>query len=335
MSCSRPLKGFKYGYTKNGKDNLLICSFDTVGIDVRTGKKYKKGEVPPDALGYMNYEYTEIPCGKCVSCRLEYSRQWANRCLLEMKEHDSNYFITLTYDDDHIHFNDDGIGTLCKTDLQKFFKRLRKQTGQQIRYFACGEYGDNTKRPHYHAIIFGLKLDDLVPFGNNMNVQYQYFTSPTLTKIWKNGHVCVGEASWETAAYTARYVMKKLNGDESVLYDYLGIEKEFVLMSRKPGIARNYYDKLVNSDDGDNVCYANFLNISENGKKFKKPKYFDRLFDIEYPVLSAEIKESQKKFIESTKRLKMAQTSLPYEEMLKVEEKAKLDKAKMLIRKEF
>ena len=97
-----------------------------------------------------------VPCGRCTSCRLEHSRQWAVRCMHEAQMHEGNSFITLTYAPEHLHED----YSVHKKELQKFFKRLRKNTGIKLRYFACGEYGDENRRPHYHAIIFGYDFPD-------------------------------------------------------------------------------------------------------------------------------------------------------------------------------
>jgi len=95
-----------------------------------------------------------VPCGQCIGCRLEKSRQWAIRCVHESKCHDDNIFVTLTYNNENLPKD----GSLCLADLQKFMKRLRKKYGAGIRYFACGEYGEKLKRPHYHVCIFGLNF---------------------------------------------------------------------------------------------------------------------------------------------------------------------------------
>lgn len=103
-----------------------------------------------------------IPCGQCLECRMQYARTWADRCVLELQSHESSYFLTLTYDNEHVNWTDDYMHmTLRKKDLQDFHKRLRDRLDYPIRYYASGEYGDITKRPHYHDIVFGLKLDDL------------------------------------------------------------------------------------------------------------------------------------------------------------------------------
>lgn len=157
--CTKPLKGFAYGETKNGKPNYIICSYDTDHLEIRNNGSYVKAKHPfvSDDCKKAVFEFIEIPCGKCLECRLEYSRQWANRCMLEAQDHEENCFITLTYDDPHLPRVDDvdpetgeivQYKTLVKTDLQLFIKRLRKKLGGdcKVRYFAAGEYGTESLR---------------------------------------------------------------------------------------------------------------------------------------------------------------------------------------------
>lgn len=298
---------------------------------------------------YVVLDSTQIPCGQCIGCRLDYSRQWANRCMLELEYHDSAYFVTLTYDDAHVprsFYGDPDTGLACpsltlrKRDFQLFMKRLRKaHPDDKIRFFAAGEYGDKTCRPHYHAIIFGLQLNDLTVYKRSPDGQFIYYNSADLQRSWSVwdvsremyvplGYAVVAPVTWNTCAYTARYVMKKLKGKEAQFYSDFNIESPFTLMSRKPGIARQWYD-----DHPD--CYDyEYINIStpEGGKKFRPPRYFDKLYDLDNPEESAELKEVRKKMAEASKAAKLEKTSLSYLDMLQVEENAKMDKLKKLIR---
>lgn len=227
MSCYHPLLAVSTGQNSNGKRDIKFVSGPT------EWERY-----PPSSR-------LKIPCGRCIGCRLERSRQWANRCMLELQYHESSYFVTLTYDDEHVpvtYYAEDDLGTarggftLRSRDLQLFMKRLRKaHPNDRIRFFACGEYGSTTYRPHYHAIIFGLTLDDL-RFYKRSPQNYDYFISDSLAKCWGLGYAVVGAVTWETCAYTARYIMKKALGDEAEVYEHFNIEPEFVRMSRKPGI---------------------------------------------------------------------------------------------------
>ena len=159
-------------------------------------------------------DYVEIPCGKCIGCRLAYSKEWANRCVLESKGWKNNYFITLTYAPDTLPLNEEfGNATLKPKDLQDFMKRLRiewqrKHGHDNVRFYACGEYGSKTHRPHYHILAFNLPLYDLEELKKTDNGDMLYI-SREIDKIWGKGNTWVGEVNWNTCAYVARYIMKK------------------------------------------------------------------------------------------------------------------------------
>ena len=333
FSCYHPLKAFQVGTTESGKAKMKITPYTVDHVELVKGHwiavdTHFRGSLAERVVT----EFTEIPCGKCIACRLKYSKEWANRCMLELQYHDSAYFLTLTYNDEHVpvSMTDDGAAsyTLVKRELQLFFKRLRKAfPNDNIRYYACGEYGDKTFRPHYHVIVYGLHLDDLLFYKSSV-LKNSYYTSEKLQRVWSDsggngkrspsplGHVIVGSVSWESCAYTARYVMKKLKGDDAVLYEQLGIERPFVLMSRKPGIGHDYYDDHPDMYDYD---YIN-ISTSKGGKKFHPPKYFDRLLELDEPEKAMELKAERKRLAESAKRLKLDQTDLTYLELLSVEE---------------
>ena len=266
--------------------------------------------------------------------------------MLEREAHDAAWFCTFTYDDDHVprsYYPDPETGeaipslTLCKRDFQLLMKRIRRRfPDDHIRFFACGEYGSQTFRPHYHAIIFGLHLDDLVPYktvreGGEL---YTYYNSPKLQSCWLDsdgkpiGFVVVGEVTWESCAYTARYVTKKLKGKEADFYEKHCISPEFSLMSRRPGIARDYYESHPGIFDSD------YINIStpKGGRKFRPPRYFEKLFEIEDPVRSKELKEIKKRLALDAQKSKLSKTSLELDELLAVEEQNFTDKIKSLRR---
>lgn len=184
----------------------------------------------------------------------------------EASLHDENWFLTLTYSDDELPVNRE-LPSLCPPHLQKFFKRLRKAAFSH-RYFACGEYGDRTGRPHYHAVMFGLSIPDLVKFTRRNG--HDLFKSETLTRIWGHGDVVVGAVTPESIAYTARYCLKKLEGRPLDWYVDRGQYPEFVRMSRCPGIGRDWFLKFrsdVESIDG--VSVGSFVS--------KPPRYYDKL----------------------------------------------------------
>ena len=179
-----------------------------------------------------------VPCGKCPSCLSDKARDWSNRCLMELQSSKCAIFVTLTYNDFHLPIDDNG-PSLRVEDCQKFMKRLRKFfSDKRIRFLLSGEYGSKTQRPHYHAILFGLRLSDfpdlrLVKYNN---LKQPLFTSPMFAAIWSHGIVSIGSVSKQSCDYVCRYVLKKqhdLNSDDTF---YAGRKPPFILSSRRPGI---------------------------------------------------------------------------------------------------
>ena len=214
----------------------------------------------------------DIPCGKCIGCRLEYARQWAMRCMHEASLHEENCFLTLTYNDENLPYG----CTLVKKDVQDFMKRLRYHTGLRLRFYLCGEYGDEDLRPHYHACIFGYDAPDkkflrLTPKGHKL------YTSPTVEKIWKHGYITVGSVSFESAGYCARYVTKKIVGEKAaeaywrmdertgVIYQ---VAPEFALMSRNGGIGKEWIDRY-------GLEVYRHDSVIVNGQEVLPPKFYD------------------------------------------------------------
>ena len=239
-----------------------------------TGYDYDKFKNNND-LG--SYEVVQVPCGCCIGCRLAYSRQWANRCYLESLGSKYNYFITLTYDDENLPIGKYGNPTLVPDDLKKFLKDLRSYYKyhyniDNIRYFACGEYGDLSVRPHFHLITFNMPIFDLdsnfkyeengkVYITQHVENGHIYYYSDVIHNIWKKGNILIGEATWQSMAYVARYVTKKIKGKESDVYNVLGIEPEFVRMSRLPGLGEKYFKEHYKEIyDNDNIIIFNGKN---------------------------------------------------------------------------
>jgi len=190
----------------------------------------------------------------------------------EASLHDSNSFLTITYSDEHLPED----GSLSVRAVQLFFKRLRKSLGPtRIRYFAVGEYGELTWRPHYHAIIFGYQFPDLVPWRatGRGNTTYR---SAFLEQLWPWGHCEVGHVSSESAGYVARYCMKKVGGERAAAHyvrphpltgEFWRIVPEFALMSRRPGIGSGWYDQFSRD------CFpSDYLVI--DGQKRPVPRYY-------------------------------------------------------------
>lgn len=230
-----------------------------------------------------------LPCGKCIGCRLERSRQWAIRCIHEAKLHRNNCFVTLTYDEKNLPSD----GSLQKRDWQLFAKRLRKQAGK-FRFYMCGEYGDETSRPHFHACMFGYRPNDLRVYKRSFGGDTLY-NSDSLQKIWGKGHAVIGELTFESAAYVARYVMKKVTG-KTAQEHYERVDKngecyqilpEYNQASLKPAIGKEWLEKNKNY-----VQAHDFVIM--NGRKIKPPKYYDKLLDKENPIQTEYRKELRK-----------------------------------------
>lgn len=251
----------------------------------------------------------KIPCGQCMECRLEKSRMWALRCMNEKRLHRDSAFITLTYGADDIPTLSgpciDKRMTLEKRDLQLFMKRLRHEFSTQVRFFACGEYGETFGRPHYHVLLLSHDFADKKFFSDGKRPGEKYYKSATLDKLWGLGHTLLGDVTFDSCAYVARYVTKKITGSASASF-YAGRQPEFAVMSRKPGLGRGYYDKYVSEIYGGLGTGHDSLIV--NGKEVRPPRYYDELWKIVDPVGISEIKEARRrKFLE--KRVKSEETS--------------------------
>lgn len=281
------------------------------------------------AASKLGLEPIQVPCGQCIGCRLERSRQWAIRCVHEASLYEHNCFITLTYRDDclpmcaELSTVDKDTGevfdqtpTLVKADFQKFMKRFRdKFYPQKIRYVMCGEYGDQNDRPHYHACIFNFDFGDKVLWRVRDNVKL--YRSPTLEKLWPFGFSTIGKVTFESAAYLSRYITKKVTGEAADVYYGFRVP-EYNAMSLKPGIASGWFDKYASS-----VYPKDFLTM--RGIKLKPPKYYDNLYEKQDSDKMCRIKELRKE-----RALKIAKDCTP--ERLATREKVQNLRFKRLIR---
>lgn len=220
-------------------------------------------------------ERIRLPCGQCIGCRLERSREWAVRIMHEASLHEVNSFLTLTYDDANL---PNAIYSLQKppTDMQKFLKRLRKAYGK-IRYYYCGEYGDLLLRPHYHACVFGYRPTD------GVRVSARLWRSDTLSRIWGLGHTVYGDVVFDSAAYVARYITKKITGDRAG--DHYGDRApEHCQMSLKPGIGADWIKKYWQDVYNNDILYIH------GNQKCRPAKYYDKLYDLQNHEKMEEIK---------------------------------------------
>lgn len=235
-------------------------------------KRYGLTFNPLKALNSTNS--IRVPCGKCQGCRLERSRQWAVRCMHEASLHERNCFITLTYGNDHLPVD----YSVHPYDFQLFMKRLRKHCEpNKIRFFACGEYGTKNLRPHYHALIFGHDPNDKILFEINDRGDRLYL-SKSLQQLWPFGLLTVGSLTYQSASYTARYTMKKLDGLERANSDYYlrthplhgficRVRPEFSLMSRRPGLGQGWFEK-----HGKETFIHDSVIVE--GKEVQPPRYY-------------------------------------------------------------
>lgn len=239
-----------------------------------------------------------LPCGQCIGCRLDRARDWSLRLSHEAKLHKQKWFVTLTYSDASM----PKTGSLDYSDVQLFYKRLRKVMGP-FRHFTVGEYGEQTLRPHYHAIIFGLAIPDLSRFGGSDN-QPEY-KSPLLEKTWGLGLTHIGTVSNESMSYVARYSLKKVNGQRAEAH-YNGRSPEFCHMSSKPGIGHTWFHKF----HGDVTTHDYVI---RDGTKNPVPRYYDKLFkrmggELDSLKMGREIKARANASENTPERLKARET---------------------------
>ncbi|QXP08467.1 MAG: replication initiator protein [Arizlama microvirus] len=319
MPCYHPLTAYRDGTTKNTKTGKHPLVFKHAGRDFNPG------------ISWIGTPQLQIPCGQCVGCRLERSRQWAMRCLHESSLYKRNCFITLTYDNKHLPSDE----SIHVREFQLFMKKLRKAyPNDKIRFFHCGEYGElcgfcrkpkyikgrpdksckckiyrpELGRPHYHACLFNFDFDQVVFANDNRGISIpttekrlfsdqqgiKLYTSKRLEEIWGNGYCTIGEVTFDSAAYVARYIMKKINGEHADKY-YDGRTPEYTTMSRGGkdekkknlgGIARKWYEQ--NRED---IYPHDYVVV--NGKKVHPPKYYDTQLQKEDEKYYERIKEDR------------------------------------------
>lgn len=220
-----------------------------------------------------------LPCGQCIGCRLKRSREWAIRCVHEASLNDVNCFLTLTYDDEYLPAG----SSLFYPHFQGFIKRLRARfSNVRVRFYMCGEYGETFDRPHYHALLFGFDFLDKVPNGTSPGGT-QMYRSAVLEELWPYGFSSLGAVTFESAAYVARYCMKKVTGSRSQShYQIVDIETgevlgdrvpEFNRMSLKPGIGAAWLERFRTD------VYPAGKVVRSGGATFNAPRYYDKLLE--------------------------------------------------------
>lgn len=279
MACYHPLKAWMTPYMTNSA----------------TGKPFRK-------VSFKDREHDEftirvdLPCGQCVGCRLERSRQWAIRCMHEAQMHTQNCFITLTYNNENCPED----FSLNHRHFQLFMKSLRKRYKDvNIKFYMAGEYGESFDRPHFHACIFGLDFEDK-KFYRRTETGSVLYTSQILEDLWGRGYCTIGDVTFESAAYVARYIMKKVTKSDKTPEDFkwhysfcdletgeLKFRKpEYNKMSlRRPkgtppgtpgGIGASWFAQYGND------IYPHDYVVIRNTKT-KPPRYYDNLYSRKFP----------------------------------------------------
>lgn len=178
----------------------------------------------------------------------------------EAQLHKQNCFLTLTYNDSSLPAD----YSVHVNVHQKFMKRLRESAGNKLRFFACGEYGDKDLRPHYHYLIFGYRPSDLKLHSRKNNIPL--YTSEKITKLWSFGFSTVGELTYQTAAYCARYTVKKIGGEKAAAHynrvhpvtgQPVQVQPEFAKQSNRPGIGDGWFNTFKSDIYPSDFCVVN------------------------------------------------------------------------------
>lgn len=290
MTCYAPLQGYRSR---------------TAGAAGGFGITFKKTK--------SNGQRVEVACGQCIGCKLDRSRDWAIRCVHEAQMHDENSFITLTYNNKNLPEDE----SLDVEHFQKFMKRLRKKNQhKKIRFLHSGEYGStcprhNTEncnkcgklqRPHYHALLFNHDFQDKY-FWKERN-GYRVYRSEELEKTWDKGNIEIGNLTFESAAYVARYTTKKITGDDALAHyekidtttgEIYPVTPEYITMSRRPGIGKTWYDKFKDDLFPSDECVI-------DGRIMKPPRYYAKMYQEQEPEQYEQMKKERTKFFQQHKQ---------------------------------
>lgn len=307
----------------------------TAPVNPETGKRPYHFIAPytPELVNkYDSDSVVKVPCGKCLGCKLDYARHWADRMILELASaRGKGIFATLTYNEDHLPED----GQLCKKDLQDFFKRLRNDFPPgQIRYYASGEYGKITFRPHYHCIIFGISLEDFDDrkFYKKNKLGQDYYTSEKFSRRWSDGRgsigfVCLSDVSYKTCAYVARYTAKKTFGSPVPGKQV----DEFAVMSRRPGIGALFLEQYgIEAFDRKHF----YVSDQSGSVAVSNPSYFLKKLKLEYPVEYDMMMSLRRDFSKDKELLKLKRSDLAFEDQLKLDYERFINKTEILFNEE-
>lgn len=299
----------------SGKDMIKVgdsCSYRDYAVYRKLGDVYD-----------YRYKQIELPCNNCIACRLNKALSWTTRNIHEAQMSKSSCFITLTFGFESTIDNvfrlrqfkdlsrskkfDEAYKrtvTLVRGDFSRFMKRLRKVVKDVygvdgLRFYAAGEYGDLNERPHYHCLLYNFDFPDKQYFATQNGCTY--YTSEILSRAWGYGFVYISEFNYNTAAYTSRYVTKKINGNLKEQW-YQGKEPEYQVCSNRPGIGRSWFEKYASD-----VYPSDFVVLygkkkkdgSRKQLKVKPPKYYDNLYDKFSPDDFEEVKMKREAYIKS------------------------------------
>lgn len=327
MSCYKPL--------------IRLYNPDDKEISGRVYSLARFSQLSGKQLKYEDLMYNPkvmlIPCGQCIGCRIRQREDWTTRIELEARNYPKEevWFITLTYDDDHVpgmivktgeimrkvqytwkpgEKRPDSVQILLYEDIQKFLKRLRKAYKGKLRYFVAGEYGEQTARPHYHMILYGWKPTDL---ENLYKIHHNgYYNSKWLADLWGMGQIQIAQAVPETYRYVAGYVTKKMyeiDGKKANAYYELGQTKPFACMSLKPGLGDRYYQEHKRK-----IWQQGYIQCT-NGKRAQIPRYYEKQMEAENPQRLWRIKQNRQKNAMEQKRLQLEDQD--YKTVLEIKER--------------
>lgn len=254
----------------------------------------KRGIVYSFKSGLADLRET-VPCGQCMECRLKRSREMAIRCVHEASLHGQlNSVVTLTYAPEHLPPG----GSLQPEDAATFAKDLRAREDYQaekeqrpvrrFKTYGCAEYGEKHGRPHYHICLFGYDFDDKKPYLPGVE---GYYTSELLDDVWGKGQTQIMDLTFESAAYVARYITKKLTGPRAIEYGDKVPERP-VCVTRK-GLGKEWYRQWAEAIyQGDQV----FRNTKDGRRiPMSPPKYYDNQYEIDNPTKYLQIKNQRQK----------------------------------------
>lgn len=263
----------------------MVCYTPNYGYWSREFTSKGKRGITFDRNLAFSLKALALPCGQCIGCRLDRVVDWSVRCMHEKKMHSNTEFATFTYNEDCVPSD----MSLRYRDVQLFWKKFRKEF-PGFRYFVAGEYGGRTKRPHYHALLFGVYFEDRKFYKRNQRGD-PLFISAKLDEIWGLGHCTFGDSSFDSAAYVASYCVDKITGDLAAdhysYYDDDGVihevECEFGQPSLKPAIGKFFFEKYWREIYTTDSCVV-------NGREYPVPRYYDKLLEGIDPVLLASVK---------------------------------------------